>query len=97
MAGQWRCLKPSSIVSHIVPHTTHTAFLPAHPYSPYLHVLSHVLSQFDEGLIRNQILRSYDTVNYHDNYTVNDAAGNVAGNSASNATEGKPIGSAGFW
>ena len=62
---------------------------PAHPYSPHVHVLS----QFDEGLIRNQILRSYDTVNY----TVNDAAGNMAGNSAGNATEGKSMGPAGFW
>ena len=89
MADRWRCLKPSSFVSYIVPHTTHTALPPAHPYSPHVHVLS----QFDEGLIRNQILRSYDTVNY----TVNDAAGNMAGNSAGNATEGKPMGPAGFW
>ena len=93
MADRWRCLKPSLVVSHIVPHTTHTAFPPAHPYSPHLHVLS----QFDEGLIRNQILRSYDTVNYTVNYTVNDAAGNMAVNSAGNATEGKPMGPAGFW
>ena len=68
---------------------THTALPPAHSYSPHLHVLS----QFDEGLIRNQILRSYDTVNY----TVNDAAGNMAVNSVGNATEGKPMGPAGFW
>ena len=89
MADRWRCLKHSSIVSYIVSHTTHTALPPAHSYSPHLHVLS----QFDEGLIRNQILRSYDTVNY----TVNDAAGNMAVNSAGNATEGKPMGPAGFW